>query len=157
MLVDTHLVTSQSSRLSTRVHAGLRASKTRRVSLDACVKFSRGFAEAGAGDVVVDVLVDGAQGLPEGRGAWGWWAASRGPEQPVVQLGVEDSHLDAFGAQDVAVGVPDPADQPGEPEPPQVIGHLAGAVGAASSPVIKARALAGDAGCGQLGGAQGVD
>src|SRR5690242_15910911 len=31
-------------------------------------KFSRGFAEAGAGDVVVDVLVDGAQGLAEGRG-----------------------------------------------------------------------------------------
>jgi len=32
---------------------------------------SRGFAEAGAGDVVVDVLVDGTQGLPEWRAKTG--------------------------------------------------------------------------------------
>ena len=35
--------------------------------LDVCVRFSRGFAETGAGDVVVDVLVDDARCLPEGR------------------------------------------------------------------------------------------
>jgi hypothetical protein len=35
----------------------------------------------------------------------------------------------------------DPADQAGEPEPPQFMGHLAGAVGGCSSPVIKARRL----------------
>ena len=39
--------------------------------LDVCVKFSRGFAEAGAGDIVVDLTVDDAQGVAEisrGRG-----------------------------------------------------------------------------------------
>jgi hypothetical protein len=35
--------------------------------LGVCVRLSRGFAETGAGDGVVDVLVDGAPCLPEGR------------------------------------------------------------------------------------------
>jgi len=76
-------------------------------------------------------------------GGWGLVGGQQWAEQPVVQFGVEDRGLDPLGGQDVAVGAPDPGDEPGEPEPPQVVGHLAGCVGVCSSPVIKARRLSG--------------
>ena len=51
------------------------------------------------------------------------------------------------GGQDVAVGVIDAADQSGEAEPAQVVGHLAGGVGGVGQAGHQgAQALVGDAG-----------
>jgi hypothetical protein len=49
-------------------------------------------------------------------------------EQPVLALGVEDGDTDAVCGEDVAVGVLEPADEPGHAQPPQAGGHLAGYV-----------------------------
>ena len=109
---------------------------------------SRGFAEAGAGDAGVDVLVDDAQGLAE----LGWCLALAGgherAEQPVVHLGVEDGQgLMPSGVQDVPVGVLDAGDQPSQAEPPQVVGHLPRGVGGVQQAGDQgAQALVGDAG-----------
>ena len=58
----------------------------RSLLLDVCVKFSRGFPEACLVDEVVDVLVDGAQGLAELGGACGWSAAMRGRSRRLCSL-----------------------------------------------------------------------
>jgi hypothetical protein len=59
--------------------------------------FSRRFAEARVGDVVVDVLVDGVQRLAERRGCRGLAGGHERAQQPVVQLGVEDGEAGAVG------------------------------------------------------------
>ena len=60
------------------------------------------------------MLVDGAQGGAEfGRGL-GLVGGQERAQEPVVQLGVEDRDLEPVGGQDVAVGVLDPADEPGQ-------------------------------------------
>src|SRR6516164_7784945 len=46
---------------------------------------SLGFDFGGDGGRAM-MLVDGAQDLPEGRGAWGWWAASRGRSSRLCSL-----------------------------------------------------------------------
>src|SRR5271169_2099117 len=99
------------------------------------------------GDVVLDVVVDGAQGVPELGGCLGLAGGQQGPQEPVVDLGVEDRGADAVGGQDVVVGAGDPADQPGQAEPAQVVGHLAGGVGGVQQSGHQgAQALVGDAG-----------
>lgn len=89
-------------------------------------QISRGFGEAGAGDVVVDVLVDGPERGAQGRWCLGLVGGEQRAQQPVVQLGVEDRAADAVGGQDVAVGPLDPGDDPGKAESAQVVGGLAG-------------------------------
>ena len=65
---------------------------------------SCGRAHAGVVDVVVDLVVNDAQGLAEL--GWGWWpvGGQQGDEQAVVELGVEDRRPDAVGGEHVAVG-----------------------------------------------------
>ncbi len=70
--------------------------------------------------------VDGTQGGSEFGWGLGLVGGPERAQQPVVQLGIEDRDLDPVEGQDEAVGVLDPAGQPGHPEPPQVISHLAG-------------------------------
>jgi hypothetical protein len=71
---------------------------------------SCGDAHAGVLDVVVDLVVDDAQGLAEL--GWGWWlvGGQQGAEQPVVELGVEDRHPEAVTGEHLAVAVLDPPD-----------------------------------------------
>ena len=61
-------------------------------------------------------------------GGLGLVGGQQWPQEPVVQLGVEDRGAEAVRGQDVVVGVLDPVDQPGEAEPPQVVGRLAAGV-----------------------------
>jgi predicted ATPase/class 3 adenylate cyclase len=78
-------------------------------------------------------------------------------QEPVVDLGVEDGDPDAIGGEHVPVGVREPADEPAEAEPPQVVGHLAGGVGAAEQPGDQdAQVLVGEAGCGEQCLAEGA-
>ena len=70
--------------------------------------------DAGAGDVAVDVVVDGAQGGSEFGGCLGLVGGQERAQEPVVELGVEDRDFGAVGGEDVAVGVLDPADEPAE-------------------------------------------
>jgi len=126
--------------------------------LDVCVKFSGGAGQAGAGGVVVDVAGDGGE-----RGAEFWWGlglvgGGERDEEPVVDLGVEDGDPDAIGGEHVAVGVREPADEPVEPQPPQVVGHLPGGVSRAAeqSGHQDAQVLVGEAGRGEQGVAEGA-
>jgi hypothetical protein len=91
-------------------------------------------------------------------GAWGWFAAVSGIREPVVDLGVEDGDADAVCGEHVVVGVREPADQAVEPQPTQVVGHLAGGVlRAAEEPGHQdAQVLIGEAGCGEQGLAEGA-
>ena len=61
-------------------------------------------------DVVLDVAVEGAQGLAEF--GWGLRLVGGGErdEQPVVDFGVEDRDADAVAGECVAVGVGCPGD-----------------------------------------------
>ena len=61
-----------------------------------------------------------------GAGAWGLVGGEEGPQEPVVELGVEDGDADAVGGQDVAVGPLDPGDDAGQAQAAQVVGGLAG-------------------------------
>jgi hypothetical protein len=72
-------------------------------------------------NVVVDLPIDDAQGVAKLE--WSWWPISgqQGAEQPVVELGVEDRHLDALGGEHVAIGPLDAADQALEPQPAKVV------------------------------------
>jgi hypothetical protein len=67
------------------------------------------------------VLVDGAQGGAESGWGLGLAGGQERAQLAVVDFGVEDRDLDAVGGQDVAVGVPDPVDQPLQAQPPQVV------------------------------------
>ena len=90
-------------------------------------------------------------------GAWGWLAAVSGTRSRFGDLGIEDGDPDAVAGQGVAVGVREPADEPGQPEPAQVVGHLPGGVGAAEQPGDQdAEVLVGEAGCGEQGVAEGA-
>jgi len=59
--------------------------------------------EPGAGDVVLDVGVDSAQGCPEFGWGLGLVGGQQRPQEPVVQLGVEDRGATAVRGQDVVV------------------------------------------------------
>ena len=90
-------------------------------------------------------------------GAWGLVGGQQWAEEPVVELGVEDGDLDPVGGQHVVVGVLDAADQAGDAQPAQVVGHLAGGVGRVQQSGHQgAQALVGDAGGREQGGAQGA-
>jgi hypothetical protein len=63
------------------------------------------------------VPIQGVQGLSQL--GWCLWLVGghERAEQPVVELGVEDSELDPVRGEDVPVGVLDPVDEAGEAEP----------------------------------------
>ena len=83
------------------------------------------------GGVGVDVAGDGGSEL-------GWCLGLVGcgerDQHPVVDLVWRRGDMDAVGSQGVAVGVGQAADQPGQAQPAQVVGHLSGAVVAAEQP-----------------------
>ena len=54
--------------------------------------------------------------------AWGWSVAVSGTRSRVVELGVEDRDAEAVFGEHVAVGEREPADEPGQAQPPQVAG-----------------------------------
>src|SRR4051812_12759399 len=125
------------------------ASRSRQVSCD--------LWQAGVGYVVLHVSVDCGQRGAEfagclrlvGRDEWG--------EEPVVDLGVEDGDPDAVVGEPVAVGSWLSADEPGQPQPSQVVGHLVGAVVAAEQPGDQdTQAFVGEAGRGEQRLAQGA-
>ena len=104
---------------------------------------SRGEAEPGVGYVGADVVVDGAQGGAEfGRGL-GLVGGQERAQQAVVELGVKDRGLDAVGGQDVAVGVLDPADEPGQAERAQVVGRRSSGRGCRGCAVVRSSRRAG--------------
>jgi hypothetical protein len=61
--------------------------------------FSRGTAEAGAGDVVVDVVVDDSQSGSEFGGCLGLIGGKEGAQEPVVEFGVENDDAGASGVR----------------------------------------------------------
>lgn len=86
-------------------------------------------------DVVVDVLVNGAESGPEFGGGVGLVGCEERAQEPVAEFGVEDDDAGAVGGEDVAVGPVDPGDNPGDAQVAQVVGHLAGGVGSVQRPL----------------------
>ena len=66
--------------------------------------------EPGAGDVVLDVGVDSVQGCPEFGWGLGLVGGEQQPQEPVVQLGVEDrgGGRRGSGSRPAAVAMPSP-------------------------------------------------
>ena len=108
-----------------------------------------GGGEACGLDVLADGGFEGAERAADlDRGGW-FVGLVEGSEELVLEFGVEDGDVDPVGGQGVAVGVPDPVDQPGQAEPAQVVGHLALAVVLAEvSGDEPAKAFVGEAGDG---------
>ena len=61
--------------------------------------FSCGLSQPGVGDVVTDVLVDGAEGLAESGWCLGLVGGHQGAKQPVVQLGVRVNLIQVNGLE----------------------------------------------------------
>jgi hypothetical protein len=102
------------------------------------------------GGVGIDVAGDSGQGCSELGWGLGLVGGGERNEHPVVDLGVEDGDADAVGGEGVAVGVGQAADEPGQAQPAQVVGHLSGAVVAAEqSGGQDTQVLVGEAGGGE--------
>ena len=77
---------------------------------------------------MVDGILESLQGVPD-FDVRGWFVGvEQGPEESVLQLGVEDRDADALGGEDVGVAAGKAGDEPVEPQAAEVVTHLALAV-----------------------------
>ena len=81
-------------------------------SVDLCQVSGCG-PEACPGDVVIDVVVEGAECLSELEGCLRLVGGGQRNEQSVVDLGVGDGDADAVGGEGIAVGVRESMDEAG--------------------------------------------
>jgi hypothetical protein len=106
---------------------------------------------------VVDAAAYDAEGVAELGWAVGLIGGKQRRQDPLAELGVEDREPLAVVGEHVAVAVIEAADEPVQAQPAQVVGHLAGAVGAAEQAGDKgAKAPIGYAGDGMQRQAQGA-
>jgi hypothetical protein len=77
----------------------------------ACPGCLGGSGQPGCGDAQGNLVIDGAQGIPECSRGLGLVTGHERAQQPVMHLGVEDREAQAVRGQGVPVAVRDAGDQ----------------------------------------------